>query len=155
MADKRTDVPIEIDESSGIPIWLQLRNRLIYLIRSGYYQEGDRLPTMREMAVSLSINYNTVYKVYNDMEDDGYLVSLRSKGTFVSKLPEEMSKSSEVEELARDFIRQCKELGVEGDEVLDLVNRVLHPEDVARRNIKVVFSEKGGSHESAKGAGTA
>ena len=83
MIERNTVPVIEIDESSGIPIWLQLRNRLIYLIRSGYYQEGDRLPTMRDMAVSLNINYNTVCKVYNDMEDDGYLVSRRAKGTFV------------------------------------------------------------------------
>lgn len=155
MIERNTVPVIEIDESSGIPIWLQLRNRLIYLIRSGYYQEGDRLPTMRDMAVSLNINYNTVCKVYNDMEDDGYLVSRRAKGTFVSHLPEDMSRASEVEELAKDFIRQCREMGVEGDEVIDLVARVLHPEDAARRNMRIVFSDKGDSNGLAKGAGRA
>ena len=155
MIERNTVPVIEIDESSGIPIWLQLRNRLIYLIRSGYYQEGDRLPTMRDMAVSLNINYNTVCKVYNDMEDDGYLVSRRAKGTFVSRLPEDMSRASEVEELAKEFIRQCREMGVEGDEVSDRVARVLHPEDAARRNMRIVFSDKGDSNGLAKGAGRA
>ena len=57
-----------IDEDSGIPIWLQLRNRLIYLITSGAFAPGDKLPTMRQLAVDLGINYNTVSRVYQDIE---------------------------------------------------------------------------------------
>ena len=76
-------IQITIDDDSGIPIWLQLRNRLIYLITSGYYATGDKLPTVREMAVDLGINYNTVSKVYQDIERDGYIVSKRGRGTFV------------------------------------------------------------------------
>ena len=47
---ERKTIQITIDDDSGIPIWLQLRNRLIYLITSGYYATGDKLPTVREMA---------------------------------------------------------------------------------------------------------
>ena len=67
-------VQITIDENSGIPIWLQLRNRLIYLITSGSYAVGDKLPTMREMAVELGINYNTVSHVNLDIERHRYIV---------------------------------------------------------------------------------
>ena len=45
-----------IDERSGVPIWVQLRNRLVYLIQTGRYQPGDQLPTVHEMAVNLNIN---------------------------------------------------------------------------------------------------
>ena len=55
---------IELDEHSGIPLWVQLRNRLMYLIDSGHYQAGDRLPTVRALAADLNVNYHTVNKVY-------------------------------------------------------------------------------------------
>ncbi len=78
-------VQITIDSDSGIPLWLQLRNRLIYLIASGRFKAGDKLPTVRELAVDLGVNYNTVSKVYQDIERDGYIVSKRGKGTFVAE----------------------------------------------------------------------
>ena len=85
MSAANQTVQITIDSDSGIPLWLQLRNRLIYLIASGRFQAGDKLPTVRELAVDLGINYNTVSKVYQDIERDGYIVSKRGKGTFVGR----------------------------------------------------------------------
>ncbi|WP_438821546.1 GntR family transcriptional regulator [Gordonibacter massiliensis (ex Traore et al. 2017)] len=114
---------ITIDSDSGIPLWLQLRNRLIYLIASGKFQVGDKLPTVRELAVDLGVNYNTVSKVYQDIERDGYIVSKRGKGTFVAeRAPAEAEAAkSEVEFLADEFIRQCRELGVPRQDIADLV----------------------------------
>ena len=76
-----------IDERSGVPIWVQLRNRLVYLIQTGRYQPGDQLPTVHEMAVNLNINYNTVNKVYRSMETSGLIMSKRGRGTFVAENP--------------------------------------------------------------------
>lgn len=116
---------IYIDADSGIPLWLQLRNRLVYLIASGRYQPGDKLPTVRELAVELGVNYNTVGKVYQDIERDGYIVSKRGKGTFVAERPAEQADAdlSEVDILADEFIRQCVELGVPTEEIGPLVLR--------------------------------
>ena len=58
----------EIDESSGLPVWVQLRNRFVYLIKTGYYQPGDQLPSVRTLAAEAAINYNTVSKVYVNLE---------------------------------------------------------------------------------------
>ena len=49
----------EIDESSGLPVWVQLRNRFVYLIKTGHYQPGDQLPSVRTLAAEAAINYNT------------------------------------------------------------------------------------------------
>lgn len=118
---------ITIDESSGIPIWLQLRNRLIYLITSGYFAVGEKLPTMRELAVDLGINYNTVSKVYQDIERDGYITSKRGRGTFVSDayLQNEDSADNEAESLTDAFIQQCRELGVPRQDIVAMVKRRL------------------------------
>ena len=49
-----------IDHSSGLPVWIQIKNRIAYLIGSGAFVPGDRLPTVRALAVDLDISYNTV-----------------------------------------------------------------------------------------------
>lgn len=118
---------ITIDETNGIPIWLQLRNRLIYLITSGYFEVGEKLPTMRELAVELGINYNTVSKVYQDIERDGYIMSKRGRGTFVSDayLQNKDSADNEAESLTDVFIQQCRELGVPRQDIVSLVERRL------------------------------
>ncbi|MDR2716292.1 MAG: GntR family transcriptional regulator [Coriobacteriaceae bacterium] len=121
------NIAITIDDDSGIPIWLQLRNRLIYLITSGQFMVGDRLPTVRELAVELGINYNTVSKVYQDIERDGFIVSYRGKGTFVSNryLEHAGAAANETDSLVDDFIRQCHELGVPRQDIVGLVKRRL------------------------------
>ena len=120
-------IQITIDADSGIPIWLQLRNRLVSLISSGGFAPGDKLPTVRELAVSLGINYNTVSKVYQDIERDGYIASFRGRGTFVSDayLKNEGSAENEADSLIDDFIRQCRELGIPRQEISALVERRL------------------------------
>ena len=50
------------------PLWVQLRNRFVYLIKTGYYQPGDQLPSVRTLAAEAAINYNTVSKVYVNLE---------------------------------------------------------------------------------------
>lgn len=109
-----------IDERSGVPIWVQLRNRLVYLIQTGRYQPGDQLPTVHEMAVNLNINYNTVNKVYRSMETSGLIMSKRGRGTFVAESARsagEESVESTIDAMMGDFVRQCEELGMTRDEI--------------------------------------
>ena len=110
---------ITIDDSNGIPIWLQLRNRLIYLITSGHFQVGEKLPTMREMAVDLGINYNTVSKVYQDIERDGYIVSKRRLGAFVADVSDKPGVSAEVtaEIVTAEYLQRCQELGMSLEDI--------------------------------------
>lgn len=102
-----------------MPIWLQLRHRLVYLIESGIFDEGERLPTVRELSVSLGINYNTVSKVYQDIERDGYINSMRGRGTFVALARgyDESGVKSEAEILTDDYIRKCLELGIPASQI--------------------------------------
>ncbi len=117
-------IQISIDDSSGIPIWLQLKNRIVYLILSGQFEPDERLPTVRELAVELGVNYNTVMKVYQDIERDGYVVSKRGRGTFVTD--RNMDPDDVVMDMARsladEFIRQCRELGMPRNDIVELVN---------------------------------
>ena len=76
----------EIDESSGLPVWVQLRNRFVYLIKTGRYRPGEQLPSVRALAAEAAINYNTVSKVYANLERDGYVESVRGRGVFVREI---------------------------------------------------------------------
>lgn len=75
----------EIDKKGDIPIWVQLKQRLFYVITSGKLKPGDKLPTVRELAIQLDINYHTVNKVYHDLENSGLIEVHVGRGTFVSE----------------------------------------------------------------------
>ncbi|MEC4175112.1 GntR family transcriptional regulator [Adlercreutzia sp. R7] len=116
---------LEIDERSTVPIWLQLRNRLIYLITSGHYKAGEKLPTVRELAINLKINYNTVNKVYLSLIHDGYIVSFRGKGTFVDDISKSRNEtqSSPADGVIDLMIDRCLEIGVPLDDIANQVAR--------------------------------
>ena len=107
-------IPFEKNEESGIPLWVQLRNRLVYLINSGHYRPGDQLPTIHEMATDLSINYNTVSKVYTSLANDGYITSKRGVGAFVNGFDagESKEQSDAIEQALDECIAALTDLGL-------------------------------------------
>lgn len=115
----------KIEPKSGIPIWVQLRNRLIYLITSGYYQVGEQLPTLHSMATQLSINYNTVNKVYQSLERDGYIESRRGCGTIVvDAAPDGQTTGASTADLLTDeYFEKLSELGITPSEAVELVSK--------------------------------
>jgi len=116
----------EIDDSSGIPIWVQLRNRFIYLITSGHYRAGDQLPTVRGLASQIEISYNTVNKVYMDLEHNGYIRSRQGQGTFVcdsSAVTGLAEPTADV--VTEEYIRRCIELGMTLDDIAEQMERGL------------------------------
>ena len=84
--------PFEVDPTSDLPLWVQLRNRIAYLINDGTLAPGDKLPTVRGLASEISINYNTVNKAYLSLVSDGYLESTRGRGVFVTDLGAKMAR---------------------------------------------------------------
>ena len=116
---------ISIDPKSGMPVWVQLRNRLLFLITSGHYKVGDQLPTLHSMATRLSINYNTVNKVYQSLERDGLIESRRGRGTIVvSNSPEGRSAPVATAELLTDeYLEKLGELGLTVADALAMITR--------------------------------
>lgn len=112
-----------IDEKSGVPIWMQIRRRLIFLIVSGHFPRGCRLPSVREMSVNFGVNYNTINKVYQDLERDGYLFTRRGSGTYVSETKEfaQSELDDEVVALAGSLIDSALGQGMALEDILGLV----------------------------------
>ena len=113
----------QVDERSVVPIWIQIRKRIIYLITSGKYKADERLPSVRDLSVRLGVNYNTINKVYQDLERDGFIFTKRGKGTFVSDvtLIEYSPDDGEMEALAADLVHNALGKGMEPEDIIDLV----------------------------------
>lgn len=118
----------QVDHSSGLPVWIQVKNRIAYLIGTGKYAPGDRLPTVRALAVDLDSSYNTINRAYMDLEREGYISTRRGKGTFVLEQKEvgaARAYDSPVELLVDEMIRGCTEAGLTDVDIAALVDERL------------------------------
>jgi len=73
--------------SNGVPIYVQLRDQLLHAIGAGAAGPGDQMPTMREVAVALKVDLNTVRRAYDELERRGVISLQRGRGSFVSTPP--------------------------------------------------------------------
>ncbi|MDR1909357.1 MAG: GntR family transcriptional regulator [Spirochaetaceae bacterium] len=115
-----------LDTASGIPVYRQIIQQIEYAILSGRVKSGDRLPTIRALAVDLKANPNTIAKAYNELEIRGILITQVGSGTYISdKRPEPGGDGRErkIRELTERFMGEMKALGVGRDELLPLIER--------------------------------
>lgn len=102
-----------IDESSDLPLWVQLRNRLAHLIRTGYFKAGEQLPSLRSLSAEARLNYNTVTKAYRDLESSGLIISMRGRGMYVQKsVTVDDSPEAGVDALAEQCVEDYRALGL-------------------------------------------
>ncbi len=134
-----------LDEKASVPIWLQLKNRFIYLITSGHYLPGDQLPTVRSMAADIEINYNTVSKVYKSLEEDGYIESHHRQGVFVCDVSDKPGVSLAVtaEMVTMEYIQRCQELGLSLAEISSIFNEAV-------MKIKVKRNKEQGDNDASQ-----
>ena len=124
-----------IDHNSGLPVWIQIKNRIAYLIGSGAFVPGDRLPTVRALAVDLDISYNTVNRAYMDLEREGYITTRKGRGTFVAERREvgaDRAADTAVELVIDDMIRVCTNAGLADDDIVAMVEARLAHRDFMR-----------------------
>lgn len=74
-----------VDTSSGVPIYLQIVNQVKRATASGLLAEGDQMPSVRDLAVRLTVNPNTVAKAYQELEREGVIKTIRGRGTFIAE----------------------------------------------------------------------
>ena len=124
MATKETP-SFAFDEQSDLPLWVQLRDRMAYLINSGFYKPGEKLPTVRKYAADLHIAYNTVSKAYMGLERDGYVTTVRGSGVFVREQSDLPQEDSHVNSLVEDFVENCLKEGMTYDDIPKLVSKYI------------------------------
>ena len=106
-------------QNNGVPIYVQLRDQIAAAIGRGELAPGARLPTMREVAVSLAVDLNTVQRAYAALEEDGLVTMVQGRGSFVADAPPTRSRNAEVRTFAAKVAAQAQAAGVGLDELVE------------------------------------
>ncbi len=119
----------EVDSKSPTPIYAQLDRLIRAAIATGSLQAGVQLPTVRQLAVDLAVNANTVAKVYAQLERDGILETRRGVGTFVREVPTPQAARAHRERELRDLIRRfVGDAALLGFTLPELIDQLRHEE---------------------------
>ena len=117
-------IHFSLDPLNGTPIYRQIIQQIEYAILSGRMKSGDKLPTIRSLAVDLKTNPNTIARAYNELEIRGILETQVGSGTYISdKKPEveDDSLNRKIREVVGRFIHELRDLGVENKELIKLI----------------------------------
>jgi GntR family transcriptional regulator len=121
-------ISFSLDLKSGVPIYRQIQDQIRYGIASGRLRRGDQLPTVRALAVDLSINPNTVIKAYTELERQGVLTTEQGSGTFVASLPAVAlapeDRQAKLRALCAEFLGQVAQYGFGPDDVIRAVRKL-------------------------------
>jgi len=114
---------VSIDTRDSTPIYAQIERGLRAAIAAGRLRVGDQLPTVRQLAVELRVNANTVARVYADLEHEGVLETRRGVGSFVSATPKHARPPAEHQKRLRAFVTRlladAAAAGFSLDEIVD------------------------------------
>ena len=115
---------IRIDELSDIPIYLQLRNQIVMGISSGELKAGEKLPTVRDLALEMGINTMTFSKAYQLLKTEGYIMTDRKNGARIrTEIKKEASVSDANKTELRRIVSEARISGVEKQELVNLIDK--------------------------------
>lgn len=119
-------------ERNGVPIYVQLRDQILLAVRSGELAPGERLPTMRQVAVALKVDLNTVRHAYDELERLGALTLERGRGSFVSDVSpgqaRDLALTQTAEALAAGVLARAREAGVAPAALAQALARLIEKE---------------------------
>ncbi len=119
---------IIINNSSMTPIYEQMVSQMKAQIMNGERKEGDSLPSVRALAKDLRVSALTVKKAYDELEREGFVVTVHGKGTFVTSANQELmleEKKKEVEADLEGAIRKGRSCGMSDEEITELFQIIL------------------------------
>jgi GntR family transcriptional regulator len=130
---------IRIDPDSHVPLYAQIVEQIKAQIAARQLTPGDQLPTIRQLATDLRINFNTVVRAYLELEREGLISTQRGRGTFVADSPEEEALA-EMREEKMEFI-----IATALEELFNLGYARQEVEQAIRRKVEQIFSQE--THE--------
>lgn len=115
-------ITIKLDLKSGVPFYRQIIDQVKSAIATGLVEPGDRLPTVRQLAVDLSINPNTVARAYTELELTGLVETQMGSGTFVGQLKveqDDVERRRLLDEICQELLSRASSHGFSIDDILD------------------------------------
>ena len=125
-----------LSNSSGVPYYRQIVNQIMYGVANGMLTPGERLPTVRQLAVDLQINLNTIVKAYNELELRGVVNTQQGTGTFVSECstdidPEEKMKG--IKRLCNNFLDEVSSMGISTEEIISTLEKIINERTIPKK----------------------
>ena len=118
---------LEIDFRSGIPIYLQVVERIKERLAAGQLKPGDQLPTVRALALELRVNFNTIARSYRIMDESGIISTQQGRGTYILEIPTaqvaESIRLNALQELTRRYLADAERLGASPEELDDVMKK--------------------------------
>lgn len=115
---------ININYRDRRPIFEQVKDGFRNLIISGVLKEGERMPSVRDLASSLAINPNTIQRAYRELESEGYICSVPGKGSFVSQRDEAAERRrAELLSKMAETVRELRHTGLNEEELISLIRK--------------------------------
>ena len=111
-------------DDSGVPIYVQLRDQILRNLGAGVLARGDQMPTMREVAVALKIDLNTVRHAYDELERMGAITLIRGRGSFVAEPPPPMgvrAQATQIDSLAKQTLALAAAAGIDPAALADRI----------------------------------
>ncbi len=128
---------IKLDFRSNEPIYLQIARQVEQLVAKGDLKLGDQLPTVRELATELRINFNTVGRAYRVLDETRLISTQRGRGTYIWEEPTadtmNQLKKKSLEELARTYQSGSSQLGYNLDDAIEELKRIQSTDPAAGR----------------------
>jgi GntR family transcriptional regulator len=119
-----TAIHFSLDPANGVPIYRQIIQQIEYAVLSERMKAGDKLPTIRSLAVELKTNPNTIAKAYSELEIRGIVETQVGSGTYISnKKPiiEDDSREQKIQEVFTHFMQEMHALGVDKHKLIKLI----------------------------------
>src|SRR5689334_17724233 len=126
----------QLNLRSGVPVYRQIIDQVLVAVASGAIAGGDQLPTVRQLAVDLSINPNTVVRAYRELEIRGILTTHQGTGTFLTPAkvePNDAERQRRLSQLVSEFIAHAGGAGFTLQEVIDRLVELQSEQDNKRR----------------------
>jgi len=118
---------IRIEPSSSVPIYRQIIDQIKYQVVTGVLKEGDKVPSVRELAARLAVNQNTILKVYNELCRQNVLKIERGDGTYVSSTKQSIS-AAERKKAVASVLREAATLAVQLELPIEQAGELLRKE---------------------------
>lgn len=117
---------IMIDYKDTRPLYEQIVKKIKILILNGVLEPDSQMPSVRNMAVDLSINPNTVQRAYAQLEREGFIYTVKGRGNFVSENPGLIdAKREELKAKCKQLLEEAKAVGINGDELLKYMEEMI------------------------------
>jgi GntR family transcriptional regulator len=114
-------MPIQIDFRSGIPIYVQIMEQIRQMVANGDLKPGDQLPTVRQLAIDLQVNWNTVARAYRLLDEAGLISTQQGRGTFIWEQPSaettHLLQQQTLAGLTRRYLAEADRLGISTEEI--------------------------------------